>query len=274
MLGTGGCSGLFFYPSRDLQPNPAVMLYGPDPVCFAADDGVILNGWFFPAANPRGSILVLHGNAQNISTHVNGVLWLVSAGYNLFIFDYRGYGMSEGTPSLEGVQRDAEAALEELLKLPGVDPRKIVVLGQSLGGAVAVNLVATTSLKRYVRALVIDSAFASHRLIAREKLSQTCMTWPFQYPLSFLVSGDYSPVHRIGTVAPVPVLILHGLDDPVVPVHHGRMLYAAAGQPKQIWLTTLPGHVQSFGDEAVRTQFLQYLSDILASEDEGSRNVQ
>jgi len=270
-----GCSGLFFYPSRDLRPNPAVMLYAPDDVCFMADDGVILQGWFFPAANSRGSVLVLHGNADNISSHVNGVLWLVPAGFNVFIFDYRGYGASEGTPSLEGVQRDAEAALAELLKLPGVDPQRIVVLGQSLGGTIAVNLAATSPLRQHVRLLVVDSAFASHRMIAREKLSQSCITWPLQYPLSFLVSDKFSPVDRIGEVSPIPVLILHGLDDPIVPLRHGRLLYAASREPRELWLSARPGHVQSFGDPAVREQFVRYLDGILGNSVTGkSKNAQ
>lgn len=269
LAGVTACNSVFFYPSRDLAPNPAVLIYAPDDVCFMADDGVILHGWFFPAANPRGSILVLHGNAENISTHVNSVLWLVPAGFNVFIFDYRGYGASEGKPTLDGVQRDAEAALAELLKLPGVDPQRIVVLGQSIGGAVAVNLVATSPLKKHVRLLVIDSAFSSHRAIAREKLAYSCITWPFQYPLSFLVSDHYSPRDRISLVAPVPVLILHGLDDPIVPVQHGQLLYAAAREPREIWFTARPGHVQSFSDEALRAQFVRYVSAILENKSAG-----
>jgi len=102
-------------------------------------------------------------------------------------------------------------------------------------------------------------------MIAREKLAHSCVTWPVQYPLSFLVSDRYSPVDRISQVSPIPVLILHGLDDPIVPLHHGQLLYAASSEPRQLWLTARSGHIQSFGDTAVREQFVRYLDGILGT---------
>ena len=263
LLASTGCSGLFFYPSRDMQESPAVKLFPHRDVVFQASDGMVLHGWYFPAEKARGSILVLHGNAQNLSSHVNSVLWLVKEGYNIFIIDYRGYGFSGGEPSLDGVHRDAAAALEKLFSLPETDPDRVVVLGQSLGGSIAVYTVARSPRKDRIRALVIDSAFSSYRRIAREKLSDFWLTWPLQVPLSWTVSDAYSAEKWIGQVAPIPVLILHGLDDPVVPTHHGRMLHEAAREPKQFWLTARPGHVQSFGDDAVRKQLVLYLGEIL-----------
>ena len=256
LLGATGCSGLFFYPSRQIQEGPAVKLFAHRDIEFLAADGVALHGWFFPAANARGSILVLHGNAENLSTHVNSVLWLIREGFNIFIIDYRGYGLSDGEPDLTGVHLDADAALETLFLLSETDRDRVVVLGQSLGGSIAVYTVAHSRHRERIRALVIDSAFSSYRRIAREKLSSF---WLFQYPLSWTVRDDYSAERWIGKVSPVPVLILHGLNDPVVPVHHGRILYEAALQPKELWLTARPGHVQSFADEAVRKQFVRYL---------------
>ncbi len=259
LLAASGCSGLFFYPSRQMQEGPAVKLFAHRDIEFLAADGVALHGWFFPADNAKGSILVLHGNAQNLSTHVNSVLWLVREGFNIFIIDYRGYGHSDGKPDLVGAHRDADAALETLMLLPGVEPERVVVLGQSLGGSIAVYTVAHSRHREHIRALVIDSAFSSWRRIAREKLASFWLSWPFQYPLSWTVRDDYSAERWIAQVAPVPVLILHGLDDPVVPTHHGRMLYEAALQPKDLWLTTTPGHVQSFADADVRKQFVRYI---------------
>ena len=262
-LALSGCSGLFFHPSRDMQEGPAVKLFSHRDIVFPSSDGVPIHSWYFPAENARGSILVLHGNAQNLSTHVNSVLWLVKEGYNLFIIDYRGYGWSGGTPTLEGVHRDADAALEKLMGLPETDPDRVVVLGQSLGGSIAIYTVTHSPHKDRIRALVIDSAFSGYRRIALEKLNSFWLTWPFQYPLSWTVNDDYSAEKWIGQVSPVPVIVLHGLDDPVVPVHHGRLLSEAAGQPKELWLTARPGHVQSFGDEAVRKNFVNYLSGAL-----------
>jgi fermentation-respiration switch protein FrsA (DUF1100 family) len=260
-----GCSSLFFYPSRQMQESPAVKLFVHRDIEFLASDGLALHGWYFPAERARGSILVLHGNAQNLSAHVNSVLWLVREGFNIFIFDYRGYGHSDGKPDLAGAHRDADAALETLFLLPGVEPDRVVVLGQSLGGPIAVYTVAHSRHREQIRALVIDSAFSSYRRIAREKLASFWLTWPFQYPLSWTIRDDFSADKWIGKISPVPVLILQGLDDPVVPAHHARLLYEAAHQPKELWLTTRPGHVQSFGDEQVRRKFVDYLVTALTA---------
>ena len=263
LLTSTGCSSLFFHPTRDVQESPAVKLFSHRDIVFQASDGMVLHGWYFPAERAAGSVLVLHGNAQNLSTHVNSVLWLVKEGFNLFIIDYRGYGWSGGEPDLDGVHKDADAALEKLFSLPETDPDRVVVLGQSLGGSIAVYTVARSPRKERIRALVIDSAFSSYRRIAREKLDSFWLTWPFQYPLSWTVSDSYSAERWIGQVSPVPVLILHGLDDPVVPAHHGRLLFDAARDPKQFWLTARPGHIQSFGDDAVRSQLARFLDEAL-----------
>jgi fermentation-respiration switch protein FrsA (DUF1100 family) len=257
---TTGCTSLFFQPQKELVDNPIAKLFLPEDVFFKTPDGLMLHGWFFKARDNRGSILVLHGNAENLSTHINSVLWLVREGFNVFIFDYRGYGKSEGKPTVQGIHVDAEAALETLLTLPGVNKEKIAVLGQSIGGAVAVYLIANSPYKQHVKALIVESAFSSYRLIAREKVSLCCITWPFQYPLSFLFSDYYSPVKWIKNVSPVPVLIIHGEADPVVPMHHGRILYDAALQPKEFWETAEPGHIRSFADAMVRKNLATYLS--------------
>ena len=201
-----GCGSLFFYPQKQLHDNLVARLFSPEDVYFETPDGLTLHGWFFRAENKdaRATILVLHGNAENLSTHVNSVLWLIREGFNLFIFDYRGYGKSQGSPSIEGVCLDAEAALKTLLSLPYVDKEQIIVLGQSLGGAIAVYTVANTPYKDRIAALIIDSAFSSYRGIAREKLAQFFITWPLQYPLSYLVGDSYSPIRWIGKISNVP----------------------------------------------------------------------
>jgi hypothetical protein len=246
-----------------MQESPAVKLFNHRDVVFQASDGTVLHGWYFPAEKAAGSILVLHGNAQNLSTHVNSVLWLVKEGYNLFIIDYRGYGFSGGEPDIDGAHRDADAALEKLFSMPETDPDRVVVLGQSIGGSIAVYTVAHSPHKDRIRALVIEGAFASYRLIAREKASSIWLTWPFQYPISWTINDDYSADRWIGKVSPMPVLILHGLADAVVPMHHSRLLNEAARQPKELWLSARPGHVQSFGDDAVRKNLVNYLSNAL-----------
>jgi fermentation-respiration switch protein FrsA (DUF1100 family) len=257
-----GCGSLFFYPQKQLYDNPVARQFSPEDIYFKTPDGLLLHGWFFQTTTPdaRATILVLHGNAENLSTHVNSVLWLIKEGFNLFIFDYRGYGKSQGSPSIKGVHLDAEAALKKLLSMPKVGKEQIIVLGQSIGGAIAVYTVANTPYKDRIAALVIDSTFSSYRSIAREKLAQVFITWPFQYPLSYLVSDSYSPIRWIQKVSCVPVLIIQGDKDPVVPLHHGQMLYDAALSPKELWETTVPGHVTSFADARVREKLVRYLT--------------
>jgi uncharacterized protein len=262
LLFVQGCGSLFFYPKKQLFVNPIALQFSPQDIYFKSSDDLTLHGWFFRAqASAKGTILVLHGNAENLSTHVNSVLWLIPQGFNIFIFDCRGYGRSEGKPSISGVHQDAEAALETVLNMPETKGGKIVVLGQSIGGAIAVYTVAHTVHRNKIAALVIDSAFASYRLIAREKLGDVFLTWPFQYPLSYLVSDSYSPIRHIKDVYPVPILVLHGTDDPVVPEHHGRMLFEAAREPKLFIETPTPGHIMAFADEEVRKQVIHFIAN-------------
>ncbi len=259
-----GCGSLFFYPSREMYDNPVAQLFHPEDIAFKTSDGIALHGWFFQAiGEPKATILVFHGNAQNLRTHVNSVLWLVQKGFHVFIFDYRGYGSSEGSPSIKGVHRDGAAALETALNLAGAQSLPVVVLGPSIGGAISVYTVAHAPDKSRIAALVLDSPFASYRKIAREKLGSFWLTWLFQYPLSFLVGDSYSPIRWIKDVSPVPVLILHGTHDPVVPEHHGQLLYEAALQPKDFWETKDAGHVMSFADEEIRKKVVDYLNDKL-----------
>jgi hypothetical protein len=255
------CTRLFFKPGRTLIDGSAVRAYAPQDVYFRSSDGLLLHGWYIRAREEKGTILVCHGNAENISTHVKLDLWLVDEGYNLFIFDYRGYGRSQGAPGVKGIHLDAGAALETVLfALPRVRQEGVIVFGKSLGGAVAVYTVAHTPYKNRIRALILDSPFSSYRMLAREKIAESIIGWPVQYPLSYLVNDDYSPVKFIRNVAPVPLLIIHGNRDTIVPGHHGRLLYEAALPPKEFRELTASGHVLAQADEGTRKRILAFLS--------------
>jgi fermentation-respiration switch protein FrsA (DUF1100 family) len=254
------CDSYFFYPRRTFVANPHLDLVVHEDVFFVSPDGVRLHGWLLrPNGEPRGTILFFHGNAENISTHVGAVLWLAMEGYQVFLIDYRGYGKSEGTPGMEGIHLDALAAIDRLFRMEGVDKDRIVVFGQSLGGAVAVYAVANSPHRDRIRALILDSAFSGYRRIAREKIAELILLWPFQSPLSLLVTDRYSPSRWIERIGPVPVLILHGEADKVVPVKHGVQLYRLAEEPKQLWITPGAGHIQSLSDGNLRKRLLCFL---------------
>ena len=258
-----GCSFLFFYPQKEFIDNLYLAQVSYEDVYFKSSDGLTLHGWHIKAKEKKlGTILHFHGNAQNISTHVNNVLWLAFEGYDIFTFDYRGYGRSEGRPSIDGVNRDALSALEFVLTHPDIKDGPLFIFGQSLGGAIAVYSAATSPYKRQVKAVIVDSAFSSYRVIAREKLADFVLTWPFQFPFSFFFNDDYSPVKWIKNVSPLPLLIIHSEQDTLVPPHHAKIIYEEADEPKEIWLVSGVGHIQAFSLKSVRERFLEYLRNI------------
>jgi len=259
-LWLSGCTGFFFQPHRTQVRTPDQIPLAYEDVYFHAADGVRLHAWFLPAqGEAMGTILHLHGNAENISTHIASVYWLPARGFNVFMLDYRGYGLSEGTPTLAGAQMDIDAAMATLLKRPGIDPGRIVILGQSLGGALAVYNVVHSPFRDHIRALVIDSTFTSFREITREKFASFWLTWPLQYPLSWTVDDSYSPIDAIGRVSPIPLLIMQGEDDRIIPAHHARVLYAAASDPKALWIEKGARHISAMNLPAVRDALQQYL---------------
>ena len=188
-------------------------------VQFKSGDGTKLHGWYCPAQSPKAVVLYLHGNAGNI-THRAGVLRYLQQKLNLtvFIFDYRGYGRSEGVATAEGVVADAEAARKNLAELSGVRESDVVVMGRSLGGAVAVQLVSDNKC----RALVIESSFSSLKSVAKAHFPR----------LAWLVPGG-----KLNSAADIakyrgPLLQSHGDADRVVPFTSGARLFQAAGEPK------------------------------------------
>jgi len=255
---------MFFTPGRDLQHDPEVDALMPENVFFSSPDGLALHGWHFRHRGEvrRGVILVCHGNKENISTHVKLDVWLVREGYDLFIFDYRGYGRSEGKATVEGIHMDAAAALETLLGMPGNSNEPVIVLGKSLGGAVCVHTVATSPHKDRIRALVIEGAFADYRVMARQEIEKSFTGWVVKHPLSLLVNNDYSPLEWIPGVSPVPILIMHGSEDPIVPVVHGHLLYEAALEPREYWELKGLGHTESSFSADTRQRILRYLGSV------------
>jgi len=259
------CTAVFFQPHRVQVLTPDKLGLAYQEVSFKTRDGLKLIGWFLPAQGPAlGTVLQLHGNAENISTHFTSLAWMPARGFNVFTFDYRGYGGSEGKPTLEGVQRDVDAAVQTLRSRGDIDKDRIVMYGQSLGGALAAYYVAHTPRRGDIRALVIESTFSGYRDIAREKLASFWLTWPLQVPLAWTIEDDYSPVDAIGRVSPIPVLIIHGDQDRTVPVEHGRRLYEAAKSPKEFWLVPGGGHIAAMGRPEFRERFVAYLGSVLS----------
>jgi hypothetical protein len=257
------CSSVFFFPHRKEITNPQKLKLAWRDIEFKSADGTALHGWLLLAtAAPKGTVVFLHGNAENISTHVKFVSWLPPKGFNVFIADYRGYGRSDGAPEIAGAYADAKRALQVAMEQPETRDGNFVLFGQSLGGALALRLGASVEDRSRVRAVIAESAFSDYRAIAREKLKGFWLTWPFQWPLALFISNGYSPIKTIDRISPTPVLLLHGTTDEIVPVRHSVRLYKAAREPKEIWYYDR-GHTRAFADPEMRGRFVTYLEDRL-----------
>jgi len=263
-LALNGCTGLFFQPMKPLIRTPADINLQYQSIQFTSQDGTELHGWFLPAQEKAlGTILLLHGNAENISTHIGSVYWLPPRGFNVFLFDYRGYGASAGIAEIQGAFQDIKAAFQWLQNNPAIDSSRIAILGQSLGGAMGAYVFTHLGQSASIRALILDSAFSDYQQIVREKLASFWLTWPLQYPLSWLVTGRYSPIEAISQYSPTPVLIIHTANDGIIPVHHAQQLFEQARPPKDIWIIPKGGHISALKNPGVRNRLIEYLSGIM-----------
>ena len=225
---------LVYFPQveRELTATPRAAGLDYEDVTLTTADNVKLHGWWVPSRNARGTILLMHGNAGNISHRLGYLTMFNRLGYSVLLFDYRGYGKSGGHPDEEGTYRDAEAAWLHLTATRNVAPRDIVMVAESLGGGVATWL----ALKYPPRALVLASTFRSV-----PDLGAQIYPW---LPVRLLARITYDNLARIARVD-APVLIAHSRDDEVIPFAHGEALFAAAREPKQM-LVLAGGHNDGF----------------------------
>jgi hypothetical protein len=257
-----GCSSLFFFPDRTTYITPDRLNLAYENIYLDTADGETLHGWWLPArSEPAGTVYFLHGNAQNISSHLLNVAWLPAEGYNVFTIDYRGYGKSTGAPDIEGALHDSETGLRWLTSQPDVKSSPVFLLGQSLGGALGLTLASEWEQRNEtpeLNGVILDGTFSGFRGIAREKLSEFWLTWPFQAPLSWTIPGEYEGIDQIANISPVPIMIIHSVRDGIIPFHHGQALYEAANEPKQFLQTDTP-HAATFVIPAYRNAVLEFL---------------
>jgi alpha-beta hydrolase superfamily lysophospholipase len=242
-----------YFPDRHF-PMEASFLGRPwEEADFASTDGVRLNGWFFPAdataRHKRLVVLVSHGNAGNISHRLGLAAALLETGVNVMLYDYRGFGRSEGKPSEEGTYLDAQAACT-WLRRKGFAGTEIVAFGESLGGGVSSEL----ALRETLGGLVLQSTFTSIPDIGAE-------FFPF-LPVHLLATIKYETIRKLPRIQ-CPVLVMHSRDDELVRFAHSRRNFEAANPPK-MFLELQGGHNDALSDRAGfvagMTQFLSSLS--------------
>ena len=219
-------------PSRAVEQSPSAVGLSYEPVKLVTSDNIKLDGWFIPAPENRGVLLFFHGNAGNISHRVDSLLLFNRLGFSTLIFDYRGYGRSQGRPSEAGTYIDAEAAWQYLTGKRAIAPSRIILFGRSLGAAVAVRQAAEHS----PGALIVESSFTSVPDLAAE-------LYPF-LPVRWLTRFDYNVQQNMLHVS-CPVLVVHSRDDEIIPFRHGQALFETANEPKQ-FLELRGGHNDGF----------------------------
>ncbi|MBI5024533.1 MAG: alpha/beta hydrolase [Candidatus Omnitrophica bacterium] len=214
-----------FYPARSIAATPAALGLAFEDVFIKTEDNVTINAWLIKSSTQRGTLIFCHGNAGNIGDRLEKILLFHQMGLNVLIIDYRGYGESQGRPSEAGIYKDAVAAYDYLLTRRDIDRSRIIGYGESLGGAVAVDL----GTKRNLAALIIDSSFTNAADMAKT-------IYPF-IP-SFLLGTKLDSVSKVRAVT-IPKIFIHSRADEIVPFRLGERLYQAAAQPKEF--LELPG---------------------------------
>lgn len=291
LLALVGCDSLFYYPDRIDYPLPLKPGQVAEEVEFPSSDGVLLYGRFIPSRKQPaiGTVIHFHGNAQNLTSHYWFVDWMPEDGFNVFQFDYRGFGKSglkrlrhtttvtlenaakpggggdlpadstdpaDVPPTREGVFQDCVAALQYVQHRKDVDPAKIVGFGQSLGAAAMLGAIGETD-PQSLRGVVVENSFLSYRRISRRKAEDSWLLCWVKYPASWLlISNAHSPEDSLERLNRLPALFIHGDADSVVPVDQGWQLFQAWQGPKH-WVTAHGAdHLQArefWGDAYYRT---------------------
>ena len=211
--------GFLYRPIREINYTPNELGLAFEQVTFKTTDGLNLVGWYVPADTAELTVLFCHGNGGNITHRLDSINLFHEMGLNCLIFDYRGYGSSEGVPSEQGTYLDAHAAYEYLTMTRKLSPENIIIFGRSLGGSIAAHLATQVQ----PRALVIESAFTSYVDIGKK-------FYPYM-PVCWFARFSYRTIDYIKNVR-CPAMIIHSRNDETIPFEFGMELYQAANEPR------------------------------------------
>lgn len=243
----------FKYPRGHWQPD-SFGLRAED-CYFTSSDGVQLHGWFFAKENAIATLLWCHGNAGNISDRLYDLALLDKSktSINVFIFDYRGYGRSKGSPDEPGIYLDAQAAYDYVASRNDVDKDKIIIFGRSLGGAVAVDL----ATKRSSIGLILESTFTSAKDMAKSAFGFL--------PVQYIMKTKLNSIDKI-TGVEIPVLVTHGTSDRTVPFKLGHQLFETANEPKEFYEIKNADHNDTFiaGGKAYLDRLFEFVNRCVA----------
>lgn len=245
---------LIYFPEHPLDATPQQFNLRYQDVWLNTDDGIHLHGWFMPSRKPiEVTVLLLHGNAGNISNRLEKYAVLLDLGVDVFAFDYRGYGSSTGTPSEDGLYRDALAAYRYLTVQRSIAPGKLILYGESLGTAIATELATQVPCG----GVILEEAFTSAADVALQM-------YPF-LPMRWLIRSKFDTLGKINRIH-APLLLLHSRDDELFPLRHAERLLAAAEQPKEL-VVLRGGHNDAFATSAslYRVALQEFFADRAAT---------
>ena len=255
-----GCGKQAFIPSdRTIHDSPENYPVISSEHRIRVDEAVTLQGWWIEPieGDTKATIVVVNGIASNSSASFKRWLWVLDAGYDLFIFDYRGYGRSTGSFNIEGFIDDVKAGLHYV---EAHSAKPVIVVGQSMGGSIVAAALAEEAFAS-VELAVIDSAFISFASISDAIIRRSVLLWLLHWVPYTVIPHHVNAMENIPKID-VPLLFIAGMEDEVVPPSHSGILYAKATAPKQLWFSERSGHVRSFDNPKLRRAFIELADDI------------
>jgi len=256
IIGDGDTNRFFYFPTHDQPATPDRWGFAYEDVNFQSADGTKLHGWFLKAKStkPKGTVVFSHGNAGSLGHHLGFVMWMAEAGYQVFMYDYRGFGKSGGALNRNGMVQDVKAAFFYVSGRKDVQKGKIISYGHSLGGAKSVAALAEMRPDG-LKAIVIDGTFSSYQSMAKLAVGDLGTE---------LISDELSPKDFISKITATPLLIVHGQKDQIVPFSQGKQLFDLANEPKTLFEVKEGTHGDSLSrDEgAYRKKMLAWLDSV------------
>lgn len=263
------CSSVFYHPSKETFYTPEQFGYAKKNIFLKINQEIQLHLWHIQSKkhkNRNAVVLQFHGNGQNMTSHFLSLVWLVDYGYELFTYDYRSYGQTKGTPTPENVNKDSIQVIQYVLDYCKANNKKLIIYGQSLGGAVAMRALFDIADKSEIILVMVDGSFASYKQVSKSILSKKLIT-PLPFILSLFIDNSYSPEKYISKISPIPMIIVHGTNDNVVSIENGMEVFRLAEQPKQFWEIRGAGHVDwmNLGRGKNAKKFVSLLNDMVDS---------
>lgn len=263
-ISLSGCSSFYYHPSKKIFFTPDK--FGRDYIDFGFKNkiGQSISSWkIFGKINEGKNLVVqFHGNAQNMSSHMRSLIWLTEYNFDLITYDYRGYGESEGEPTPAGLRDDSIIFLSKVYQeFKKGKYEKLVLVGQSLGGAVLMDALSFFEKRNEVDLLVLDSTFSSYKSVGMRVLQKSWITYLFS-PLSYVIaSNETAPIKRIEFLK-MQKLVIHADGDPVVDFREGEDLYERLISPKEFWKIKSKSHIGVFflENKKFREKFVNFIN--------------